>query len=205
METGFFLNGIAVGFAIAAPVGPIGTLCIRRSLEGGFPAGLAIGLGAALADALYGVIAAFGLMALTDFLVLWHDTLKLSGGIFLILLGVRSILVVGDPGPPRERPLRAAGLAGDVATSFALTVTNPVTILSFVAIFAGMGLMHAGGEPSQSMALVLGVFSGSLLWWLILSGGVGGLRRHIPRAALPWINRFAGALLIGFGAAAITN
>lgn len=206
METDFFLNAMAIGFAIAAPVGAIGALCVRRTLQGGFAPGLAVGLGAALADASYGAVAAFGLSALTDFLVYWHETLKISGGLVLILLGVRTLLVVGDFGPERQAPqVRFGGLAGDVATTFALTLANPTTILFFIAIFAGLGLMQAGGETGQALAIVAGVFSGSLAWWLILAGGLSAVRKRIPDAALPWINRFAGALLIGFGAAAITN
>lgn len=212
MDLLFFYKALAVGFAIAAPVGPIGALCIQRTLKRGLPAGLAVGLGAALADGTYGAIAAFGLVSVMDFFVLWQDVLKIGGGVFLILLGVKAFLIHPDTGPAPKRPglpfLSAGGklgLAGEVATTYALTLTNPMTILSFIAIFAGLGLMHAGGETGQSVGLAVGVFVGSALWWVLLSGVVTAIRGRIPDTALPWINRFAGALLIGFGAAAITS
>lgn len=212
MDMIFFFKALAIGFAIAAPVGPIGALCIQRTLKRGLPAGLAVGLGAALADGTYGAVAAFGLVSVMDFFVAWQDVLKIGGGMFLILLGIKAILIHADTGPAPKRPALPflapggrLGLAGEVVTTYALTLTNPMTILSFIAIFAGLGLMHAGGETAMSVGLAVGVFVGSALWWVLLSGLVTAIRGRIPDTALPWINRFAGALLIGFGAAAITS
>ena len=212
MDLLFFYKALAVGFAIAAPVGPIGALCIQRTLKRGLPAGLEVGLGAALADGTYGAVAAFGLVSVMDFFVAWQDVLKIGGGVFLILLGIKAIVIYADadrlperPSLPFLAPGGKLGLAGEVITTYALTLTNPMTILSFIAIFAGLGLMHAGGETSQSIGLTVGVFVGSALWWVLLSGFVTAIRGRIPDTALPWINRFAGALLIGFGAAAITT
>lgn len=196
MDWTLLLRGMTVGFAIAAPVGPIGLLCIQRTLAQGRWAGLATGMGAATADAVYGMIAGLGLTAVASFLTGQQFWLAAVGGAFLCYLGVRTLLAT---------PARQAAVVGSVghwgayATTFALTLTNPMTIFSFLAVFAGLGLATAGGTPAKAAALVLGVFAGSALWWLLLSGGVSLLRRRIGPGVLVWVNRLAGTLLIGFG------
>jgi threonine/homoserine/homoserine lactone efflux protein len=201
MDPTFFLKGIAIGFSIAAPVGPIGLLCIRRSLAGGQWVGLATGLGAATADAAYGLVAAFGLTAVSDFLVGQRFWLGLLGGAFLCYLGARTFAQ-----KPAEQAAEARGdsLLAAYASTFLLTLTNPMTILSFVAVFAGFGL---GSSPDYLAAttLVIGVFAGSALWWLLLSGGVGLFRSRIGPAWMQAVNRLSGAVIFGFGVYALVT
>lgn len=195
METALLWRGVLIGFAIAAPVGPIGLLCIQRTLADGRLTGLATGLGAATADAVYGMVAAFGLTAISAFLVQQRLGLGLIGGAFLCYLGVRTLLA-----PPAQRA--AAVTAGNrwsaYGSTFLLTLTNPMTIFSFMAVFAGVGLA-ASADYGRAATLVAGVFAGSAAWWLLLSGGVALLRDRITPAALRWINRAAGMILLVFG------
>lgn len=197
----FLLRGLVIGFAIAAPVGPIGLLCIQRTLSSGRRAGLVSGLGAATADAVYGSVAAFGLTAISQALVSQQIWLRLGGGLFLCYLGLRTFLA-----RVAEKPAGAGGrgLVGDYASTFVLTMTNPLTILSFVAVFAGLGLSTGGGY-GQAALLVLGVFSGSAAWWLTLSLGVGLLQTRLGPATLRWINRLSGAIIFAFGLAALAS
>jgi threonine/homoserine/homoserine lactone efflux protein len=175
VDIGVFARGLLIGFSIAAPVGPIGVLCIRRTVADGRTRGFVSGLGAATADGLYGAVAAFGLTAISDTLVSQQTALRLVGGLFLCYLGVRTFL-----SRPAERPAEAGrqarGLVGAWASTFALTVTNPLTILSFVAIFAGLGVATDKPSYGASALVVTGVFVGSAAWWFILSGGVSLLR-----------------------------
>ncbi len=173
MDVSLFLRGLVIGFSIAAPVGPIGVLCIRRTLAEGQLYGLVSGLGAATADALYGCVAAFGLTFISSFLIGHKLWLSLIGGLFLLYLGIKTLL-----SKPAEDAAKAEGkgLFGAYASTFLLTVTNPMTILSFVAIFAALGLGSTTGSYASALILVLGVFCGSATWWLLLSGGVGLFR-----------------------------
>ncbi len=192
------LKGLAVGFSIAAPVGPIGLLCIRRTLAGGWRLGFATGMGAATADMVYGFLAAAGLTAVTEVLVGARQPLQFAGGAALILLGLTFLRgeTLG------ERPgADSTGLAAAYATTFLLTLANPATILSFAAVMAGLGAMSASG---QTVVLVAGVFLGSALWWLALSTAVSLIRHRLPQAVLVWINRASGAAIMTFGILALT-
>jgi threonine/homoserine/homoserine lactone efflux protein len=195
VDIAFLLKGLILGFSIAAPVGPIGVLCIRRTLASGFGSGFASGLGAATADASYGAIAAFGLTSISGFLVDQHILMRLVGGAFLLYLGLRTFIA-----SPAESGIAssARGLASAFASILFLTLTNPMTILSFTAVFVGLGL---GGSSSVADAsfLVLGVLLGSLLWWLILCSGVSLLRSRLDYGLLRWINKLSGAIIMGFG------
>lgn len=201
MDLNFLLRGLILGFSIAAPVGPIGVLCIRRTLADGRTTGLVCGLGAATADALYGAVAAFGLTVLSTALVHQQTLLRGTGGAFLIFLGIRTLLA-----RPAQQAAHTSGrgLAGAYTSTFLLTLTNPMTILSFTAIFAGLGLAAGGGAASAG-ALVAGVFLGSALWWLILSGGTALLRDKLSLLALQWVNRISGILIVFFGLAALAS
>lgn len=195
------LKGLAIGLAIAAPVGPIGLLCIRRSLAQGRLAGFVTGLGAAAADGVYGAIGAFGITAISALLVDQQRWLALAGGMFLIWLGIAGMRRA--PASEAASPSRnARDLASYFFSTFALTLTNPATILSFAAVFAGLGL---GGTGSIGAALVMiaGVFLGSAAWWLFLSGAVGWLGTRLGPDLLVWINRLSGLILIGFGLFAV--
>jgi threonine/homoserine/homoserine lactone efflux protein len=182
-------------------------LCIRRTLADGRVAGLVSGLGAATADAVYGSIAGFGLTIVSGFLISQTGWLRLLGGVFLLYLGARTLLA-----QPTERPATASGsgLLRSYASTFILTLTNPTTILSFVAVFAGLGLADAtrgaaGGPYLAAALLVLGVFAGSALWWLLLSGGVSVLRARFDARALRWVNRISGIIIAAFGVAALAS
>jgi threonine/homoserine/homoserine lactone efflux protein len=203
VDTAVFLRGLAIGFGIAAPVGPIGILCIRRTLADGRAVGFAAGLGAATADALYGAVAAFGLTLVSSALVGQRAWLQAVGGVFLCYLGVRIWMAApaSTAGAARPEP----GLVSAWATTFALTVTNPTTILSFAAIFAGLGLGGAAGGYFPATLMVAGVFLGSAFWWLLLSTGVGFLRSSITLAHLRWVNRSAAAIITALGIGALLS
>lgn len=197
MEITFLIKGIVIGFSIAAPVGPIGVVCIGRTLAGGWASGLVSGLGAASADAIYGCIAGFGLTFISNILVSQHTWLRLIGGLFLLYLGLKTFRTT----PPEQQAASVKGnsLVRDYASTFFLTLTNPMTILSFTAIFAGLGLVSMRGNDVSAGVLVLGVFIGSALWWLILSGGVGVFREKIGFHGLKWVNKVSGSIIAGFG------
>jgi threonine/homoserine/homoserine lactone efflux protein len=193
---GFFLSGLIIGFPIAAPVGPIGVLCIRRTLAEGRLRGLVSGLGAATADSAYGCVAAFGLTFISDTLIQQQLSLRLLGGVFLCLLGTKTFLTK----PSEESPTqKRTGLLGAYVSTFFFTITNPMTILSFAAIFAGIGLGSAISDYGSAALLVLSVFAGSALWWLFLSGTVGLFRKKVTSSALKWVNRVSGATITSFG------
>ena len=163
--------------SIAAPVGPIGLLCIRRTLDAGFMAGFAGGLGTAVADAAYAAVAAFGLTAVAAFLASASLPLQIAGIAVLAWLGFNTLRAAPHGEPATE--VEAAG--GLFVQTFFLTLTNPTTILSFAAVFAGLGLA-AGGERDRAFALVVGMFLGSLAWWFVLAGTISLMRHKIGRA-----------------------
>lgn len=199
MDPTFFARGLAIGFTVAAAVGPISLLTIRRTIAHGRLYGLVSGLGVALADASYGAVAAFGLTAVTAVLVDARTGLGLVGGAFLIWLAIRALRA--GPAVAVARAEERPGLAGAFLSIYGLTMTNPTTILSFAGIFAGLGL--SGRGPVDAALLTIGVFLGSSLWWVVLSGVVGRLRGRITPRGLTWVNRASGAVLLGFGIVAI--
>ena len=202
MEFPLFVRGLIIGFSIAAPVGPIGVLCIRRTLAQGRVAGLVSGLGAASADAVYGCVAAVGLTFVSDFLVGQTFWLGVVGGAFLCWLGVKTFL---SKPSGQAAPASGGGLSGAYASTFLLTLTNPMTILSFAAIFAGLGLASLRGDRASAGLLVLGVFLGSAAWWLLLSGGVGLFREKFDARAMQWVTRISGGIITAFGILALLN
>ncbi|MER2600050.1 MAG: LysE family transporter [Caldilineales bacterium] len=201
MESTLLLRGLFLGLAIAAPVGPIGVLCIRRTLAEGRIAGLVSGLGAASADALYGIVAGFGLTMVSQTLLGWQSGIRLLGGLFLLYLGGKTFFA-----PVAEKPAEAAArsLPRHYVSTLLLTLTNPMTILSFVAVFAGMGLAE-GRSYSSAFWLVTGVFLGSALWWLTLSSAVGLLRSRITPRILRGVNRISGLVILSFAVAALLS
>ena len=202
MNITFLLRGLIIGFSIAAPVGPIGILCIRRTLAEGRLSGFISGLGAATADAIYGCIAGFGLTFVSDILVGQQTWLCLFGGLFLLYLGAKTFLA-----RPSESPAltERSGLIAAYGSILALTLTNPLTILSFAAVFASLGIAETNGNYISASALVLGVFVGSGLWWLLLSTVAGALRSRLSTHALRWVNRISGIIITGFGLVALLN
>lgn len=200
MDIPFLLKGILIGFSIAAPVGPIGVLCIRRTLAEGRLAGLVSGLGAATADVLYGCVAAFGLTFISQFLIDQENWLRLIGGLFLLYLGIKTFLAKGST---ESLKTTEGGLLGAYFSTFFLTLTNPITILSFAAIFAGLGIVNTGGDYASALLLVLGVFIGSALWWFLLSGGASFFQKKIDAQGLAWINKISGVIISIFGVVAL--
>ncbi len=200
MDYSLFLRGLIIGFSIAAPVGPIGVLCIRRTLANGRASGLVTGLGAATADGMYGCVAGFGLTFISSVLIDQQMWLRLFGGLFLCYLGIKTLL-----SKPAEQEAKAGGtgLLSSYASTFLLTVTNPMTIISFAAIFAGLGLANTSGSYTSALILVLGVFLGSAAWWLLLSGGVGLFRDKFDTQAMLWVNRISGVVITVFGLIAL--
>jgi threonine/homoserine/homoserine lactone efflux protein len=190
------LKGLMIGFSIAAPVGPIGVLCIRRTLAEGRAYGFASGLGAATADGFYGTLAALGLTLVSAFLIDQANWLSLIGGAYLCYLGIKTF---------RSQPAQQAaevegrGLVGAYTSTLFLTLTNPLTILAFAAIFAGVGAEAATGNTLGALYVVLGVFLGSSAWWLILVTFTSLFRARLNTTGLVWVNRASGLLILGFG------
>jgi threonine/homoserine/homoserine lactone efflux protein len=192
-----FLKGVVVGLVIALPAGPVGLLSVRRTLFEGAWFGLASGLGATCADTVFGIIAGFGLTYLGDILLGYQDWLGAWGGVFLLGAGVRAFVTKA---PARPEPLAGERLAGIFLSAFALTLTNPITILSFTMIFAKVGL-DAGADWASISAIVAGVFAGSACCWMGLTASVAWLRRRSGGFAMGRLNRVTGAILALAGAA----
>ncbi len=192
-------RGLAIGFAIAAAIGPIGLLCIRRTLEEGALVGLVSGLGAATADAAYASVAAFGLTVVSDGLIAGRRPLGVVGGLFLLFRAARAIRRPAASAPTEDRPPR--GLVRAYATTVGLTITNPATILSFAAAFVGFGLAGHGGPAA--VALVAGVLSGSAIWWVILAGAASAMRARLGPRAIGRLALASSALIAAMGLAAI--
>ncbi len=197
----YFLKGLIIGFIIAAPLGPIGILCARRTLTQGRRAGFFSGIGAASADVLYGFIAAFGLSLVSDILLNHQVWFRLSGGVVLCFLGIRTFMEM-----PAEVKLKTKRVyAGMFTSTFFLTLTNPVTILSLAVVFAGFGLAGARGNIVSAIVLVTGLFAGSVLWWLFLVGMFSIFRRRFDHQELRWINRIAGLIIAISGVLALAS
>lgn len=200
MEISFLFKGILLGFSIAAPVGPVGILCIRRTVQFGRLSGLCSGLGAAAADVLYGIVAAFGITFVSSFLVAGQFWLRLIGGIFLLYLGWKTFVAKVDVKADRASHTT---LLGDFISTFFVTIANPMTILLFMAMFAGLGLSSSRGNYLEASTVVFGVFLGSAAWWLLLSEGVTLFRKRVSQKTMRWINGISGAIIAGFGLAAL--
>ena len=195
-------RAIIIGLSVAAPLGPIGVLCVQRTLIGGRRSGFFSGLGAATADSLYASVAGFGLTFISVFLIDQMSWIRSIGGLFLCYLGVRAYLA--SPTDRRESVERV-GLASAYGSTFALTLTNPMTILSFAGIFAGLGIAELGQDYVDAVALVLGVFVGSVVWWFSLSGITSLFRERFDLSRLAWVNRISGLIMAGFGVAALVS
>jgi threonine/homoserine/homoserine lactone efflux protein len=197
-----FLKGVVVGLSMAVPVGPIGILCIRRTLLEGRLSGFVSALGLATADVVFGCIAGFGLTFISDFLTSQQFWLRLIGGLFLCAIGLEVFMTKFVE---REAPSRGKGLVGAYTSMFLLTLTYPMTILIFLGVFAGLGIGSARGNYLSIAALVLGVFTGSMLWWATLSSFVGSLRDKFRTQNWQWVNKISGILVTGFGLAVLLS
>lgn len=191
-----WLQGFALGLAIAAPVGPIGLLCIRRTLEHGPLAGFATGMGAAVADTIFGAVAAFGMTAVLAFLSGQETFFRFFGSIFLFVIAYRTYHA--RPHPPESDPSNARSCWSGFLVGLGLTLTNPITVLACLALFAGLGI-GATLNKLEASTLVLGVFCGSAAWWLALSSGVALVRHRISENRFVLINRYTAIALAAFG------
>lgn len=194
MEIFLFIKGLLIGFSIAAPVGPIGVLVIKRTLGQGRIYGIVSGIGAASADAVYGLIAGLGLTFITNFFIGLQFWFHLAGGVFLCYLGIKIAISEASENPAR---VQGKHLFGAYSSVFLLTLTNPITVLSFVGIFSGLGLTQA--NEGSVVTMVLGVFIGSGIWWLLLCFVVGFFREVLKKQILIWINRLSGLIIFLFG------
>jgi threonine/homoserine/homoserine lactone efflux protein len=197
MPLRFFIEGVIIGFVVAVPVGPLGLLCINRALSTGPVYGLSSGLGVATADAIAAGIAVLGLTLVSGFLIDHQLWLRLIGGIFLCYLGFKIYITAPVEQPPVND---VNGLLGAYATTFFLTFSNPLTILSFVAIYAGWGVESLSGNYFLAGVLMIGVFAGSSLWWVVLTVGLAAFRDRFSTRILRWIHRVSGTVIAGFGA-----
>ncbi|MDP3684308.1 MAG: LysE family transporter [Ignavibacteria bacterium] len=201
MELTLLLKGMIIGFAMAVPIGPIGIICIRKTLTEGRMRGLIIGLGAATADMLYGSIAAFGLTVISDTLLSQRVWIRLAGGALLLFLGVRTFRA--RPKDPKIE-IQSSGRLRSYFTTIFLTLTNPLTVFAFLAVFAALGLGN-GLSLFSSSVLVAGVFAGSFLWFLSLSSGATLFRKKLDVIGLRWVNKIAGILIVISGVIAIAS
>jgi threonine/homoserine/homoserine lactone efflux protein len=204
MDWSLFPRGAIIGLSVAAPVGPMAVLCIRRTLARGRATGLLSGFGIAAADATYGAIAAFGLSSISSFLVDLQDVVRLVGGAFLLWLGWRTLR-------SRAADISQSGETGKIngigafLSTLGLTLTNPTTILSFVAIFSGIGFVSDEVGTASAVALVSGVFLGSTLWWVVLISLTAFLRGKLTVRRLTLINQFSGLVILTFGGIALLS
>lgn len=193
----FFFKGIVIGFSIAAPIGPISILCIRRTLAHGVYIGVLSGLGAATADAVYGLVAGFGLTSISSLLIKYNFMLSMVGAAFLAYLGATTFLA-----EPAHNPAARDGqgaLHAFVSTFF-LTITNPMTVLLFAAILTSAGVVSTSGDYHSAIALVSGIFFGGAVWFIFLACAVGLFRSKVDLPMLRIINKVSGLLIIGFAA-----
>lgn len=199
MDIVFFLKGLVVGFFMAAPIGPMGNLCIHRTLSNGRTSGLISGLGAVTADGLYSAVAAYGLTVVSDFIASKQHWFSLVSGIFLVYLGIRIFLTRSSA---KDAGGRGKNLAGDYVSALFITLANPLVVIAFVAIFAGLGIGSSGMDMFRATGIVLGVVSGSALCWALLSLWVGALRRKMSDATLNFMHKTFGTVILMFAAAA---
>lgn len=192
-----FVKGLAIGFLIAAPVGPINVLCVRRTLVHGQLAGIVSGLGAAAADTIFGAVAAFGVIFITDFLFAHHLALSLIGGAFLLVLGIRTLL---KPPPDLTGDRDPTGLVADFTSTFLLTLTNPITIFSFLGVYVAFGIHADSRVDIGDWLLLSGVFLGSTSWWLLITAAASFFRARFSTVGLVWANRVAGIVILCFAA-----
>lgn len=196
--TGYFLiKGIAIGLIVAAPIGPVNLLVMQRTLAHGRLNGLATGMGATAGDGVFAVVAAFGISAVSTFVLAWIDWIQAIGAAIVCVMGLRMMVA-----RPRVECVEGgqSRLPQAVASTFLLTITNPMTMLGFAALFAGVGgLGGAAGDMGSALSISAGVMLGSTAWWLAVALGVGLVRKRLDEAMLRLINRISGSIIILFG------
>ncbi|MFZ4520068.1 MAG: LysE family translocator [Bacteroidales bacterium] len=203
MSLEFLYKGLLLGFSVAAPVGPIGVLCINRTINKNFAAGFISGLGAATADLIYGLVAGLGLTVISTFLVNQKTWIQIIGLAFLIFTGIKTILKKEND--IEFKPAADKGLLKDYFSTLFLTITNPVTILFFIAVFAGLGIADTINGVQPVIQLMIGVFLGSCLWWLFLSGLTNKLKTRLSKNVLQKIDLISGILILFFALIILIN
>ena len=200
------IQGIVFGFFLALPVGPVGVLCVQRTLSQGRMHGLISGLGAAFGDALYGAVAAFGISAVEDWVTGHQGALRLVGGIVLLLLALRTVVSMARHRPVSSerdekirRRIETHSLVNDFISTFMLAITNPITFIAFAGLLATLGFTEAGRSIGNASILVLGVFAGSALWWIALSSTASLFRPFVDGSYQVWMDRIVALVLAGFG------
>jgi threonine/homoserine/homoserine lactone efflux protein len=186
--------------AIVASIGPIGLLCINRTLKYGFWAGIITGIGVSVADTIYGCVSGFGLTFISNFLISHRFIISLVGGLFLCYLGLKIFFKAKTPSSVKDDKKT---YIGDFLSAFILTLTNPMTIITFIAVFASMGVGSAYTGYNHAAVVIAGIFFGSLLWYLILSSLVSLAHKKINAEIMKWINRISGVIIIIFGILAV--
>lgn len=199
-----FLKGFLAGLFIAAPVGPVAVICVKRAIFYGARGGLAAGLGAAFADAFFGAIVGFGVAVVSNWLLDHQEPIRVVGGIILLGLGLQLLLIKEKP-VSEEDDVSPMGLFSTFVTTFMLTITNPITILSFFTVFAALGLAQVQLDYTTAGVLVAGVFSGSAFWWIAISGAVMLARGKIGTSWMTTIKKYSGLIIIGFGLYALAS
>ena len=199
MSDYLYLRGVAIGFAIAAPIGPVGLLCIRKALADGRVAAFVAGLGAALADTFFGAVVGLGLGAISHFVADHTAPLKVVGGLFMLALGVHTWRAAAASLDSDPDPGRGPGMARDFLSTFVITISNPGTILGVIGVFAALGASAQPRGMEDQVLLVAGVFTGSALWWAVLTELTIAVRARFTPARMRLFNHISGALLIGVG------
>ncbi|HSV28948.1 MAG TPA: LysE family transporter [Candidatus Omnitrophota bacterium] len=203
MDGLIFLRGIAIGFAIAAPIGPVGILCIRKALADGRVAALVAGLGAALADTTFGAVVGLGLGAAAELLGGYATPLKVVGGLFMLGIGLHTWRAAAIEVVPAKG--KGPGLWRDFVSTFLITITNPGTIMGVMGVFAAFGAAAQPVGVAQSWLLVLGVFLGSVLWWLLLAEITIAVKARFTPERMRLFNHVSGGLLMAFGLGALAS
>ena len=195
-----YLRGIAIGFAIAAPIGPVGLLCIRKALADGRIAAIVAGLGAAMADTIFGAVVGLGLTVVSLFVAAHQTEFKLIGGTFMAILGAHTWRSAAFSMAP---PQRGPGMLRDFVSTFLITMTNPATILGVIGVFAALGSAAQPADRADAGLLVAGIFSGSVLWWVVLASVASAVRSRFTPDRMRIFNHLSGALLLIFAAVAL--
>jgi len=207
-----FIQGIVFGFLLALPVGPVGVLCVQRTLSQGRMHGLISGLGAAFGDALYGAVAAFGISAVEDWIIGHQGALRLIGGVVLLLLASRTVASIIRSQPIADgtnekiqRRIETHSLVKDFISTVMLAITNPITFIAFAGLLATLGFTEAGRSIGNASILVAGVFAGSALWWIALSSTASLFRPFVDGSYQVWMDRIVALVLAGFGVFALVT
>lgn len=196
----FIFKGIIVGLSVSIPLGPVGVLVIQRTMSKGWFAGLFSGLGATFADTFYAIIAGFGVKFISDFMMEHQIWLRLIGSVFLLFMGIRISRshIIQQMRTQMRNPPHSKYLT-DLVSMFFLTISNPLTIIAYGAIFAGLGLVEGEMGVRATNFLILGVFSGAVLWWMILGTTINFFRNKIRLRNLFWINKITGIVIAILG------